>query len=133
MDCQIERAEGAGRAPAAPAAPGGAPARRTRALIRRGVRERRPVGARYGGHAVVLWPYALGWYRQKLYLRAFIAGGGFRDEHWLPLDQLQTVRLAAAGTDWIPPLGQPAVALAFFDRVDCACEDYAAGEPRPAS
>jgi hypothetical protein len=87
----------------------------------------------YREHQVLLWPYALGWYKQALYVRAFIVGGGFRDEHWVPLDELDALRPAGSGTEWIPPWADPAIALTFFDRLDCACEDYTAVDTRAAS
>jgi len=95
------------------------------ALVRRSVQERRPLGAHYGRSPVLLWPYVLGWSRHKLYVRALIVGGGFRDEHWVPLDDLRAPRPAPVDTAWIPPWAEPSVALVFFDRVDCTCEDYA--------
>jgi hypothetical protein len=131
MDVETGGGEQAGGAPQSDRV--ARPPRRIRALVRQGVRRRRALGAKYRRHNVLLWPYALGWYSQKLYIRAFIVGGGFRDEHWVPLDELEALRMAGTAIDWIPPLAGPAIALTFFDRLDCACEDYAPADPRSGS
>lgn len=104
-------------------------------LLARAMRRQYVVAAWTAEVPVVLWPYALGWRNDALFVRALVlrlAGQGRSagDEEWLRVDDLSGLELREAG--WIAPGAGPELALRFFDAIETVCPDYESAAPRKA-